>query len=344
VARIVGKGGSNIHRIQDACGKVFIRSPPRDAEAHEDGTVSFQIKGKAALCFQAYELIQAELAEAIAFSAAEFNLGRPNDVAALVGPGGASIRSIMSTTNTKVVTRPREERSDLVVIEGLPEDVKRAYELVFETIEKNKREKEETPYRSSRSVAPPAAEKAEKPARQPREQAKKTYKKEESAGDSSSNDTQKWGAPKAPKYAGSAKSPSPAPPVTAAAAGAAGAAAPGENGDATEKVDEVRIEVPFPADKTGLIFGKEGATVKHIKRKSRARVHVDTKKLVVELRGSQAQVDAAKHLIADILAREPKHKPEAAAGAAGAAAVAAPAEPKAQRAAPAEAKGAEQQK
>jgi hypothetical protein len=231
-----------------------------------------------------------------------------------------------------------------VVIEGLPEDVKRAYELVFETIEKNKREKEETPYRSSRSVAPPAAEKAETPARQPREQPKKTYKKEESAGDSSSNDTQKWGAPRSPKYAGSAKSPSPAPPVAAAG----GAAAPGENGDATEKVDEVRIEVPFPADKTGLVFGKEGATVKHIKRKSRARVHVDTKKLVVELRGSQAQVEAAKQLIADVLAREPKHKPEAAAaGAAGAAvvaSVAAPAEPKAERAAPAEAKGAEQQK
>lgn len=37
-----------VHRIQDATG-VFIRSPPREAEPHPDGTVSFLIKGKAGM-------------------------------------------------------------------------------------------------------------------------------------------------------------------------------------------------------------------------------------------------------------------------------------------------------
>jgi hypothetical protein len=54
VPRIVGKGGSNIHRIQDEAGKgVFIRSPPRDVEPHEDGTVSFQIRGRPDAVFTA---------------------------------------------------------------------------------------------------------------------------------------------------------------------------------------------------------------------------------------------------------------------------------------------------
>ncbi len=54
------------------------------------------------------------------------------------------------------------------------------------------------------------------------------------------------------------------------------------------------------------MFGKEGNTVKHIKRKSKASVFVDSKGLVVRLAGSREQVDKAKSLIAEILARQPK--------------------------------------
>ncbi len=313
VARIVGKGGSNIHRVQDACGKVFIRSPPRDAEPHEDGTVSFQIRGRPNLCFQAYEMIQADLPEPVTFSAAEVNLGRPGDVAALIGPGGASIRSIMEATKVKVVTRPKEERSDLVVIEGLPDDVKRAYAMVIETIEKNKRVKEETPYRSSRNVAKevPAKQNGEggdqRVGEQQRDQRGPRGGKV-GAGRTVEGDDRKWGAPKAPKFAGApAKEPRAerGEGAAAAAGGNGGSAAAG--GDADNKV---KIEIAFPADKAGLLFGKEGNTVKHMKRKSKANVFVDSKALVVRVSGTQEQVDAARAMVVAIIERKPREKEE----------------------------------
>ena len=112
------------------------------AEPHDDGTVSFQIRGKPDATFKAAALIQENLPAPVTFSALEMNLGRPQDVALLIGPADSSVKNIMKTCDVKIVTRPKEERSDLVVIEGLPDNVQRAYDLSVEAVEKAKKEKD----------------------------------------------------------------------------------------------------------------------------------------------------------------------------------------------------------
>lgn len=294
VARIVGRGGVNIRRIQDAC-HCLVRSPPRDVEPHDDGTVSFQIKGRPQGCFEAYEMIQEDLEEPIQFSAAEINLGHPRDVALLIGPGGSSVKAVMRKSGAKIVTRPREDRSGLVVIEGLPENVKTAHELMVETIENARKEKEAEPYRSSRSVKDAAL------AGSPSKNAGGASESASNRANNNSNNNndrnasfsrenkgkmREWGSKQVSKFSGPAPT-EPAPP-------------------AAEVEPEKVLEMPFPEEKTGAIFGSKGKTINHIKRKSRAYVRVDTTKHIVEIKGSAKAVDIAAGLIQGVLDRKPR--------------------------------------
>ncbi len=65
----------------------------------------------------------------------------------------------------------------------------------------------------------------------------------------------------------------------------------------------LQAEIPFPADKAGLLFGKDGATIKLLKRKSRAVVFIDVKAGVVRLQGTASQTRTAEELIKEILVR-----------------------------------------
>ena len=280
-----------VHRIQAAC-RCFIRSPPRDVEAHEDGTVSFQIKGTPASCFEAYELLRDDVVEPITFAAAEVNLGRPSDVAILIGPGGASIRAIMEESGAKVVTRPREERSDLVVLEGAPDSVQRAHQLMVETIAKGKQESD-SGYRSSRSVATVTSS--------PNPNSPTSYHQSKP---NNSSPGRQWGAPKQPKFAGGAKEETDEGEENSS--GTASDAPPAETRkERPERKDrpppEATLEIPFPAERTGLLFGKNASTVKQIKSKSKAQVFVDVNALVVRVSGSVKAVDVAKGMIQVIL-------------------------------------------
>jgi hypothetical protein len=193
----------------------------------------------------------------------------------------------------KVITRPKEERSDLVVIEGksiffffvfflnkfagLPENVKRAYEMSIEVIEKAKKEKESDSYRSSRTVAASAPSTSDS--------SSDFNGRVQKSGGLSSGGGGGGGGPARGKKSGAANggasdrdwSLSRAPKF-------AGAQEGGEKKETTEgEVEkkatepEVKVEVPFPAEKTGVLFGKEGNTVKHIKRKSRVSLQEEQK-------------------------------------------------------------------
>lgn len=222
-----------VHRIQDAT-RVFVRPPPREAEPHPDGTVSFLIKGRAgepnpppppsdislcpplsfrvhtAACFEAFTMLQEMLPAPCVFSAIEMSLKAPSDVALLIGEKGASIRHIMTESGAKVVTRPKEERSSVVALEGTPDAVQRAFSMVFETVEANRAravQAAQASYRSSRSVAAdvpvsPSSDRAGRPRDAERSpgtrstrDSPKSYAKKDSASPS-----REWGAARSPKF------------------------------------------------------------------------------------------------------------------------------------------------
>jgi hypothetical protein len=266
-------------------------------EPHDDGTVSFQIKGKPQGCFEAYQMLQEDLEDPIQFSAAEINLGHPRDVALLIGPGGASVKAVMRKSGAKIVTRPREDRSGLVVIEGLPENVKTAHALMVETIDKARKEKEADGYRSSRSVKETAVSGSDNDDNDNSDTRNNSNNNNNNNNASFNRDKGKareWGSKQVSKFSG-ANPTEPAPPKTP-----------------VEPVEPEKVlEMPFPEEKTGAIFGAKGKTINHIKRKSRAFVHVDTTKHIVTIKGSVKAVDIAAGLVQGVLDRKPR---EASAG------------------------------
>merc|ERR1711991_417764 len=83
-----------------------------------------------------------------------------------------------------------------------------------------------------------------------------------------------------------------------------------EKKEKKEKKPEVTVEIPFPEDKTGLLFGKNASNLKYMKQRSKARVFVDVPALVVRVSGTERQVENARKLVQKILEREPKKKEE----------------------------------
>lgn len=139
------------------------------------------------------------------------------------------MKRIMHESGAKVVTRPKEERSSLVAIEGTPEAVQQAYAMMFDVIEANRAERAssaQSSYRSSRTaglassggggaVSPSSAHVTSSP-----KSGGKSFQGSPAGGAAAAErrgpkDRElEWGAPKQPKFASGGGGSAPASPDT----------------------------------------------------------------------------------------------------------------------------------